>query len=287
MPSMTLPVFETCFIDDLVIDDESSFGHVALYADLKQVLRDARYRFRVLPDALAGRWDRAQLLNLSFWGADAGGDVLVDRHLPADVVAHAAWHHLAHLATAGVPGSSPTVADVFFGEAIASAFDLYLVGRLLGHSPQSSFLETQVPAMADAADAAGCSEDDFASLLESVADDPERAFADLCELLYDATTALFSSGSAEAALAALCRFDDHRFAALLHHYELANWVLHARAYARGSGSGQERIGATRRAMRAAPVALEWLVAEWIEPALQRAAGARGDGGDGRHGEPSR
>ena len=33
------------------------------------------------------------------------------------------------------------------GESIASAFDMYLVGRLLGHSPDASFLETQVPAM--------------------------------------------------------------------------------------------------------------------------------------------
>ena len=38
--------------------------------------------------------DRALLINLTFWTADAGGDVLVDEHVEADVVAHAAWHHV-------------------------------------------------------------------------------------------------------------------------------------------------------------------------------------------------
>ena len=74
--------FSECLVDELNVDDEASFRHVALYAELKQVLRDAGYRFRVLPSAYAGRWDRTQLLNLSYWGADSGGDVLVDRQLP-------------------------------------------------------------------------------------------------------------------------------------------------------------------------------------------------------------
>lgn len=272
MKSSRESALDTFLVDELTIDDESSFRHVALHGDLKQVLRDAGYRFRVLPPELAGRWERAQLLNLSFWGADTGGDVLVDRLLPADVLAHAAWHHLAHRALAGAPGTPPTASALFLGEAIASAFDLYLVGRLLGHAPDSSFLETQVPAMADAAEAAGLSADDFEALLEGVARDPERAFADLRELLSDTTAALFASGSVEEALAALVGFDNHRFAALLHHYELSNWVLYARAYAKSSPELEARVEAVDHAMRAAPVALDWLVAEWVMPALRSGRG---------------
>jgi len=268
----TAPVLEHCSFDELEIEDESSFRHVALYADLKQVLREADYRFRVLPRALRGRWDRAQLLNLSFWGADAGGDVLVDRYLPADVVAHAAWHHLASRAIAVVPGAAPTAGALFLGEAIASAFDLYLIGRLLGHSPDSSFLETQVPAMAEAADAAGLSAADFETMLGDIADDPEGAFADLRELLSDAAAALFASDSVETALVALERFDDHRFASLLHHYELSNWVLYARAYARPSAPLEARVAAIDAAMRGAPVAFDWLVDEWVAPAKSASDG---------------
>src|SRR4051794_30629787 len=161
-------------IDDLTIEDERSFRHVELYGDLKDVLQRAKYSFRLLPEVSSGRWDRALFLNLTFWGANEGGDILVDEVIPADVVAHAAWHHLAAKALSEAPGTPLTADALFLGEAIASAFDVYLVGRLLGHSPESSFLATQVPAMADSASAAGLSDDDFDALLQGIADDPDR-----------------------------------------------------------------------------------------------------------------
>jgi hypothetical protein len=269
MESSSEPVFDECRVDELSIDDESSFRHVGLYADLKQVLLDSQYTFRILPPSLAGRWDRALFLNLTTWRADSGGDVLVERRLSADVIAHAAWHHLADRALGVAPGAPPGAAMLFLGEAIASAFDLYLVGRLLGHSPDSSFLQSQVPAMADAAEAAGLSMERFEILLEEVAHDPERAFADLRELLSDASLALFASDSAELALQALARLDSHRFHSLLHHYELSNWVLHARAFA--AHGPDERALEIDRQLRAAPVAIEWLTTEWVEPALRDGA----------------
>jgi hypothetical protein len=266
-------------IDDLVIDDERSFRHVALYDDLKAVLRRAQYGFRVMPASDSTRWDRALFLNLTYWGTEGGGDVLESDHLAADVVAHVAWHHLAARAFA----SPPSADALFFGEAIASAFDVYLVGRLLGHAPDSSFLETQVPAMADAADAAGLSEAGFESLLESIAGDPDGAFEDLRALLVDATRALaMCSGprAAEDALAALSSFDGHRFAPLLHRYELSNWLLYARAHtlhARAPGltdppdPPDPEVLVVDRALRAARgqggSALEWLASRWIAPVL--------------------
>jgi hypothetical protein len=268
-------------LDEVVIDDEASFRHVALYADLKEVLTRARYEFRVLPETLEGRWDRALLLNLTFWGATPadGGDVLVDDHLPADVVAHAAWHHLAAMALSKprAPTSQSESQDrdekpplplsveaLFLGEAIASAFDLYLVGRLLGHSPRSTFLETQVPLMAEAANAAGASDRDFEAMLQGVAEDPERAFTELRELLSTAAGALFASQGVGDALSSLTLLDGHRFAPLLHRYELSNWVLYARAY--GDRAADERAREVDRALREGP-ALDWLVKTWVVPAL--------------------
>lgn len=247
-------------VDDLTIDDERSFRHVAMYADLKDVLARAKYPFRILPKSHKDRADRALLLNLTFWGADSAGDVLESDTLPADVVAHAAWHHLAAKA---LPGSPPSVDALFLGESIASAFDVYLVGRLLGHAPNSSFLETQVPAMADASEAAGLDEAGFEAMLESIASDPEQAFADLRSLLFDATSALFACRSVEDASAALAALDAHRFASLLHRYELSNWVLYARAY------GTDEPSALARAIDARlreKLPLEWLTNEWITQA---------------------
>ena len=260
----------TASLDELTIDDHASFRHVALHRDLEEVVRRAKIGFRILPDDGVARLDRATFLNLTYWSAAQGGDVLVSRAIDADVVAHVAWHHLACRALS--PDAQATAAAMFFGEAIASAFDLYLVGRLLGHAPRSSFLETQVPAMADAADAAGLDEAGFERLLESIAEGPDRAFEDLRALLFDATTALYACDGAESALAALCRFDGHRFASLLHHYQLSNWVLYARAHARPQASAKEgddaEVHALDATLRAAPSSIEWLERAWVAPSVR-------------------
>jgi hypothetical protein len=251
--------FRVKTLDALTIDDEPSFRHVGLYADLKSVLARDGYPFRVLPDATAGRWDRAVALNLTFWGTDNGGDILVDDHIPADVVAHVAWHHLASRALA--PKKRPTADALFLGEAIASAFDVYLVGRLLGHAPESTFLETQVSAMADTAAEAGVSEEAFASFLSGIADEPEAAFDELRALLFDVSRALHACTGAEEALDVLGGFDAQRFGPLLHRYELSNWVLYARAYA---SSGEDpRVTAIDAALRKGD-GLAWLTRSWID-----------------------
>lgn len=251
-------------IEELSVSDERSFRYVGLYGDLKEVLRRDGYRFRLLPNGPA-RWDRALLLNLTFWQG-AGGDILEENHVTADVLMHAAWHHLAARALAA-EGSHLSVEALFLGESIASAFDIYLVGRLLGCPVRSSFLETQVPAMAEAASAAGLSKQGFQRLLREVAASPERSFADLRALLYEVSVALSRCGGADEALAVLVRFERHRFAPLLHHYELSNWVLFARARGRQGRGPDRRVEAIESALRADAMPLAWLASQWVAPAL--------------------
>lgn len=259
-------------MDELSILDERAFRRVDLYRDLKEILRKNGYSFRVLPGK-AVRWDRALLLNLTFWGG-AGGDVLDREPVAADVLMHAAWHCLAARAFAAPAGSRPSIESLFFGESIASAFDIYLVGRLLTWGGKSSFLETQVSAMAETASAAGLSKDGFGRLLRDVAAAPERSFGDLQALLFDVTVALASCRGAEEGLAVLVRFEDHRFASLLHHYELSNWVLFARAQGGKANRPDRRVRAVEKALRASEMPLAWLASHWIAPALQRARTSR-------------
>jgi hypothetical protein len=155
------------------------------------------------------------------------------------------------------------------GESIASAFDVYLVGRLLGPSPRSSFLETQVAAMAQAARDSGLGSREFARLLQSIAESPERSFAGLRELLFDATVALVHCQDGEEALGVLMRFESHPFAPLLHRYELANWILYARAY--GSVEPAPEVRKVERALRQADHPLGWLTDTWVTPALAPSA----------------
>jgi hypothetical protein len=252
-------------LSELVIEDERSLQHVGLYRDLKQVLADDGQRFRIP----AGRghlpWPRALLLNLTFWSADAPTDVLCDRHVPADVLAHAAWHHLARKAFGD---GAPSADALFLGEAVASAFDLYLVGRVLPVAPESEFITTQVPAMTDAALEMGASEDDVEALLQSVVDDPEAAFEDLRALLFDASTSLVQARDVDDAAARLDALGDRRFAPLLHHYELSNWSLYARAYRPDALAADPAVRAMDAAMRAAKPSITWLESNWLAPRMR-------------------
>ena len=256
-------------LDALEIEDATSFKHVSLFGELSGVLRDAKVEFLVArPPGIS--WDRALLLNLAFWDeATSGGDVLVEKSIPADVVMHVAWHHLASSRLDG------TFESEILGEAIASAFDLYLVGRLLGHAPDSSFLETQIPAMADAAASEGVDEDAFEETLREVAADPDRAFEDLRALLFETTIELAAVTTADDALGILSAKEGRRFSELLHHYELATWILRGKARV---GSGSKKSGESARtvdeALRRAPSSVEWLRAQWVESARVASRGEK-------------
>jgi hypothetical protein len=243
-------------LDELRITDERAFRSIPQYAALKATLQRARYRFRCLAGEQAGRWDRALLLNLAFWGGE--GDVLVGPELPADVVTHVAWHHVAR----GEVGSLSADA-LFFGEAIASAFDVYLIGQLLARGERSTFLESQTTAMAEAAQGAGLSARGFAALLQHCAEDPQRAFEELRALLFDASTRLLAARSSRRAVDVLTKLDAHPFAPLLHHFELATWILYARAYVPEELAPVPSIRALDRELRRATRPLDVLVDRWL------------------------
>lgn len=252
-------------LDALTIEDEASFAHVALFAQLKRSLQRSSHRFHVPAEGSRLSWDRTLFLNLTYWSGEQGADVLCEDSIAADEVAHVAWHQLAaaQLARDVAPGP-PCAQALLFAESIASAFDLYLVGRLWQNVPDSTFIATQVAIMAEAAEQAGLSEADFAAMIDSVARDPERAFEELRCLLFDVSRELLGCRDAPQAQQTLERFAGHRFASLLHHYQLSNWVLYGRAYAVAASDQEERVRELDLALRAAPVSLDWLTQRWLQ-----------------------
>lgn len=246
---------------DLEVLDEKSFEHVSVFRALRRWLERSRHAFLV-PREGAISFRAAAVLNLAWFDPSAPRDVLPERALPADVLAHVTWHAIA------AERLWPTVEGRFLGEAIASAFDLYAVGRLLGRAPDAEFLATQVPALADAAQEAGVDADGFEAILEDVARDPDRAFEDLRQLLYDALLALRRATTTEDAAAALDDFAGHRFAPLLHHYELASWILASRSQsvvARPEGDEARDPTRVDAALREAGSSVDWLEAHWVRP----------------------
>ncbi|MEO6029382.1 MAG: hypothetical protein ABIR79_21160, partial [Candidatus Binatia bacterium] len=250
-------------LDELIIDDEASFAGVALYARLKKMLRQSGHRFHVPSDETAISWDRALFLNLTFWDAAESADVLCEARLPADVLTHVAWHHLAAREIARrAPGPTCPQA-LLFGESIASAFDLYLVGRLLTNVPDSDFVATQVAIMSEAAEQAGLTSTDFETLMHGVVADPERAFEDLRTLLFDASQALLGCRDVLQAEATLARYAAHRFESLLHHYQLSTWILSARAATVDAPDQTRLVHDLDTTLRSAPVSLDWLADAWL------------------------
>lgn len=251
-------------LGELTIDDDAVLANIALYRGLRRHMKDAHYRFRVAVPGTTVSWDRALFLNLTYWSATDGADVLCDDHLPADVLAHSALHHIVNQKLApSAEGHAPSAAASFFGESIASAFDLYLVGRLLENAPGSDLIATQLPLMADSALQAGLSAEGFDLLIQGVQRGPEQAFEDMRVLLFDVAVALHACDGADDALAVFTRFSGHRFACLLHHLELSNWVLHARGHARPHAAQDDAVRGFDQALRAAPCSLDWLAEHWI------------------------
>jgi len=260
--------FRLVKLDELTIDDRSSFTGVAIYRRLEAILRRSAQSFRIPENGRTVSWDRALFLNLTYWNEDEGADVLCDGHIPADVVAHVAWHEVVRRELTRRRASSsapPSAGAMFLAESIASAFDLYLVGRLLERAPESDFVTTQVPLMTDCAAEAGLPEAGFSALLEEVVREPERAFEDLRALLFDAATALVACPGVAEAQAVLEGLADRRFAPLLHHYQLSNWILYARAYARPLVADPVALEVDS-ALRQAPVSLDWLDRHFMETA---------------------
>jgi hypothetical protein len=258
--------FRLVKLDELTIDDHSSFTGIAIYGRLEGILRRSAHCFRIPESGRTLSWDRALFLNLTYWSEDEGADVLCDQHIPADVVAHVGWHEVVRRELARRRSSAagaPTAGALFLAESIASAFDLYLVGRLLERAPECDFVTTQIPLMTECAAEAGLPEAGFSALLEEVVREPERAFEDLRALLFDAATGLLGCSGVAEAQAVLERLAGCRFAPLLHHYQLSNWILYARAYAKPLVADPVALEVDS-ALRQAPVSLDWLDRHFIE-----------------------
>jgi hypothetical protein len=268
--STAMPSFSSKPLRKLRIQDAASFETVTLYHALHDVLCDAKYTFRILPKQDAGRWDLSVALNLTFWSADAGGDILVDGSIAPDVIAHVAWHHLASKAFTAL-GRGHCADALILGEAIASAFDIYLVGKLIRMAPGAEFLKTQITAMSETASAAGMPERMFETMLMQISENPERAFEDLRSLLFDVTTSLLGCSTASEALEVFHTHRKHRFAALLHRYELSNWVLYTRAYAIGKREYRPDLKLRRfdQALRNANSSLDFLREQWLSAHLPK------------------
>src|SRR4029079_14217523 len=94
---------------------------------------------------------------------------------------HVGWHEVVRRELARrrpSPSEKAGAQALFLAEAIASAFHLYLVGRLLARAPECDFVTTQLPLMAECAAEAGLPQAGFSALLDEGVPEPGRALED-------------------------------------------------------------------------------------------------------------
>jgi len=212
-----MPIARRVLLGNLEVRDERAMESLPIYRSLKSALRDGDVRFLLTEDPI-DHADAARVLNLAFWDPATEMEVLSEPSLSADQLAHNAWHFVVHRGL-GEAANSP--AGLLLAESIASASDLYWVGSLIGEVGESEFLETQVPAMSDAAFAAGYEESVVEEILHDAAQSPASAFESLRELLFDTAYRLYSADGIEDAAEILREGAEHPMGALLHHYEIS------------------------------------------------------------------
>ncbi|MFM2161441.1 MAG: hypothetical protein RLZZ383_953 [Pseudomonadota bacterium] len=252
-------MLETVTVQALAIRDDAAFAAMDVYGRLKGRLARDGYAFRVPARREVLTWEETLLLNVVFWNGATGEDVLEDRAIDADVVAHIGWHHVVRHALGAAADSAE---GMLLGEAVASAFDLYAAGRMLALGRDVGFLETQLPAMAEALGNAGWAEAEVDALFERVTADPEATFESLRQLLFDVGSALVRAPDAGAAARVLRAHASHPLAGLLHHYDLATWLLHARS--RGADvTPQPEVARIDAWLRAAPSSLDAMAEAWL------------------------
>lgn len=252
-------MLDTVTLSALAIRDDAAFAAMDVYGRLKARLARDAYPFRVPAPRQALAWEETLLLNVVFWNGATGQDVLEDRAIDADVVAHVGWHHVVRQAL----GPAADTADgMLLGEAVASAFDVYAAGRMLALGREVGFLESQLPAMADALGHAGWDEAAIDALFARVTAEPDVAFESLRQLLYDVSTALVRAPDAAAAAAVLRQHAAHPFAGLLHHYDLATWLLHARARGADAVANPE-VAAMDAWLRASSSSIDAMTDAWL------------------------
>ena len=84
-------------------------------------------------------------------------------------------------------------------------------------------------------------------------------------MLFDVARGLVVCCNAAEAQRVLESFTAHRFTSLLHHYQLSNWVLYARAYGAADAAQERAVREIHETLRQAPVALDWLASHWLAP----------------------
>ncbi len=204
-------------IDRLQIAEAGRFGRagVTLLEKAVALLRAEGTLFLPL-----GNNGLSRLMNLLYWRAEAKREYVDGESVYADQVVHFALHQLV---ATRVSANHPRV-DLF-AECLASAADVYLMGKLIQAGIESEFMQETLTSFGAYYEMYAQDERHFQRLLEQTGETPFTSMLELIDYLERFCLVLLKPGEADAAQAELLPMTAHFFYPLVHHYHVANWVL--------------------------------------------------------------
>ena len=163
----------------------------------------------------------ARLINLVHWDVDARREYVDGTGIHADQVIHLAVHHvLSHLSGSDTPHA------MLFAECLASATDLYLVGKLARVGHETDFVRDTLESFGMYYDMYAGDENAMETLITSLVDAPFQAMVRAADYLYRFGGRLLNP---TVEYVPLRDMESHYYYPLTHHYNMANWMLTIRA----------------------------------------------------------
>ena len=207
---------EALALSDLAIDEADAFRRAGI--DLLDAALPLlkNHRFIVTPGKGLARL--ADLLN---WRAGALCEHIDRRGVSADQVIHFAIHHvLDQNLEENHPGA------VLLAECLASASDLYLLGKLSQAGEETAFLSDTIESMCSYYEMYAAEPDHLEQFFAAFLENPFETMVETACFLFHFGAAFLKS---EPDLAVLTRFSENARYPLVHHYNLTNWILTIRA----------------------------------------------------------
>ena len=166
----------------------------------------------------------ARLLNLLQWEADGGLEFIDGQGTHADQLIHLGLHRLCdHKLGSADPGA------MLYAECLASASDIYLLGKLSLAGEETDFLADTLESFSSYYELYSHHESHLEQLLSQLQNNPYTTMLAVADYLFQFCLCLLYPTNIEAVGRELETMADHVYQPLVHHYNTANWILTIRS----------------------------------------------------------
>ena len=162
----------------------------------------------------------ARIANLLLWEAGKGQEFIDGHGIYADQLIHSAIHQLLE----HVLGSKHPL-NMLFAECLASASDIYLLGKLSQAGQETDFLHDTLESYGSYYELYAHQDEDFVTTLNAIRRKPFETMIALADYLFEFCEPLLYPQTVRDSTLPLVMAERCHFYPLVHHYNISNWIL--------------------------------------------------------------